>query len=331
MQIFPHVRFNSLPFLALFQAQNGSPRYHPRACHPMAGRDGPFGPRGGLGMGLMGLLQAKRGVPFRPVIEGGGGETMGVEAASSTSSLAALIRRPAAAPDRTRIGGPDQETRRSKHPLHEGHEGTRQRIEGRELKRPKSFAELRNKGANLQSFGKLGRATFVERTGEFPLDTPEEQQVTKAEEGTSPWKDLEFDAGTRFERPAPPEGEHYTLASMYQMANEAAARAKQTLAAAVEFWSPKRVKHKDPVLPEGWPEEETPKQKERCPQSARGGHQRAQSQRQESQSHEHPSHCQESRHIEVCLQSTGRRFCFRHVGEEQEGHKEHGREGLRRS
>ena len=196
---------------------------------------------------------------------------MGVEAASSTSSLAALIRRPAATPDRTRIGGPDQETRRSKHPLHEGHEGTRQRIEGRELKRPKSFAELRNKGANLQSFGKLGRTTFVERTGDFPLDTPEEQQVTKAEEGTSPWKDLEFDAGTRFERPAPPEGEHYTLASMYQMANEAAARAKQTLAAAVEFWSPKRVKHKDPVLPEGWPEEETPKQKERCPQSARGG------------------------------------------------------------
>ena len=222
-------------------------------------------------MGLMGLLQAKRGVPFRPIIEGGGGETMGVEATSSTSSLAALIRRPAATPDRTRVGGPDQETRRSKQPLHEGHEGARQRIEGRELKRPKSFAELRNKGANLQNFGKLGRATFVERTGAFPLDAPEVQQDPKADEGTSPWKDLEFEAGIQFERPEPPEGEHYTLASMYQMANEAAARAKQTLAAAVEFWSPKRVKHKDPVLPEGWPDEEIPKQKERCPQGARAG------------------------------------------------------------
>ena len=235
----------------------------------MAGRDGIDGPRGGLGMGLMGLLQAKTGVPFRPVVEGGSGETMGMEATSSSSSLAALIRRPAAPPDRTRFSGPDQETRRGKQPLREGHEGSRQRIEGRELKRPKSFAELRNKGANLSSFGKLGRITVVEGTGVVPPSAPEVHREPEEEEGISPWKDLEFEAGMKVEKPEPPGGEHYTLASMYQIANDAAARAKQTLAAAVEFWSPKRTKHQDPALPEGWLDKAAPKQNERCPQSAR--------------------------------------------------------------
>ena len=251
--------------------QNGSLHLEPRPRDPMARPDGLGGAHGGLGMGLMGLLQAKRGVPFHAINEGRGGPTMGMETTTPASSLASLLRRPAAAPERwTGSGGPNSTarpvTRQRDHEGQEGHEGA----EGcRPVKRPKSFTELRNKGPSSSStFGKLRRETPA-----TPHPEEDDDQVHDLQGGDEGWvpkplKDLEFDAGGLPDIPGDRRATGSPFSSMIKMANSTAARAKEKIAAVVEFWSPKRAKHADPPLPEGLWDGEEVTHGERCPVGA---------------------------------------------------------------
>ena len=249
--------------------QNGHHQLELRPRDPMASPDGPGGAPVGLGMGLMGLLQAKRGVPFRSINESGGGTNVGMETTTPASSLTSLLRRPAAAPERwSGSGGPDSTarpgTRQRGHERQEGLEGT----EGsRPLKRPKSFAELRNKGStsnNNAAFGRLKRETL---TVTYPEEEETGHLLAGGDEGVgpSPFKDLEFEAGglpVAFEDGKATES---AFSSMVKMANNTAAKAKEKLAAVVEFWSPKRAKHADPHIPEGLWNDDEENHLERCP------------------------------------------------------------------
>ena len=131
---------------------------------------------------------------------------MGLAANEPASSLSAFIQRPA------RTGGPDQTTRvhRKRHRA-EGHEGLGQSQGKGPVKRPKSIAELRNKGP---SFGSLGR----ESTVGFPPTPPDSALVSERDLGPSPWRDLEFDS------------EATPLSTMLEFANAAASKAKPGLA-----------------------------------------------------------------------------------------------------
>ena len=238
----------------------------------MASPDGPGGAPVGLGMGLMGLLQAKRGVSFRSINESGGGTNVGLEATAPASSLTSLLRRPAAAPERwSGSGGPDSTARPvTRQRGHEGQEGLEGTEGSRPLKRPKSFAELRNKGTssnNNSAFGRLKRETL---TVTFPEEEEPAHPVACGDEGLgpSPFKDLEFEAGGLPMTLDDGKAAESALSSMFKMANITAAKAKEKLAAVVEFWSPKRAKHADPQLPEGLGDEADRSPPERCPVGA---------------------------------------------------------------
>ena len=170
---------------------------------------------------------------------------MGLEATTPASSLTSLLRRPAAAPERwSGSGGPDTLARPSTRQRgREGQEGLEGTEGSRPLKRPKSFAELRNKGSTNNSnatFGRLKRESFTvtypeEEESAFPLAGGDEGV------GPSPFKDLEFEAGGLPVASDSGRTSESAFSSMVKMANDTAAKAKEKLAAVVEFWSPRNM------------------------------------------------------------------------------------------
>jgi hypothetical protein len=138
------------------------------------------------------------------------------------------------------------------------------------LKRPKSFAELRNKGTssnNNSAFNRLKRETL---TVTFPEEEEPAHPVVGGDEGLgpSPFKDLEFEAGGLPQTQGDGKAAESALSSMFKIANNTAAKAKEKLAAVVEFWSPKRAKRADPQLPESLCDGADVNLPDRCPVGA---------------------------------------------------------------
>ena len=144
-----------------------------------------------------------------------------------------------------RVWRPDSTARPvTRQRAHEGQEGLEGAEGSRPLKRPKSFAELRNKGTssnNNSAFNRLKRETL---TVTFPEEEEPAHPVVGGDEGLgpSPFKDLEFEAGGLPQTQGDGKAAESALSSMFKMQTTLQRKQRKNLRRWLEFWSPKRAK-----------------------------------------------------------------------------------------